>query len=127
MLDDRGRVLLARRAHEPWQGRWDLPGGFLEEGEHPLDALVRELEEETGLSVEPLELFALEMDSYGDAPDAAATLNLYWTARATGGQPEPADDVTELAWFTRDELPRRDELAFDNVVEVLRRWREQEA
>ena len=47
--DAEGRVLLARRAVEPYLGLWDCPGGFLEEGEHPLDGLRRELEEETGL------------------------------------------------------------------------------
>lgn len=126
MLDDDGRILLGRRAYEPFAGRWDLPGGFLDEGEHPLDALVRELREETGLEVEPLELYAIEVDRYGDADDAQATLNLYWTARARRGEPVPADDVTELRWFDRAELPPRDELAFDNIVAVLSRWRDEQ-
>ena len=51
--DEAGRVLLARRAIEPYRGMWDTPGGYLEEGEHPLDGLRRELLEETGLTVEP--------------------------------------------------------------------------
>jgi ADP-ribose pyrophosphatase YjhB (NUDIX family) len=127
VLDEEGRILLARRAHEPWQGRWDIPGGFSEEGEHPLEALVRELREETGLTVEPLELFAIEMDWYGDGADAQATLNLYWTARAVGGDPRPADDVTELAWFSPHELPPRQELAFSNIVKVLEAWRDEQA
>ena len=85
--DDEGRVLLARRAHEPFKGRWDIPGGFLEEGEHPLDGLRRELREETGLEVEPLEFLGVWMDRYGGDSTAEATLNLYWTARVTGGEP----------------------------------------
>ena len=51
--DGEGRVLLARRAVEPDRGLWDCPGGFLEEGEHPLDGLRRELAEETGLVAGP--------------------------------------------------------------------------
>ena len=43
LVDDAGRVLLARRAYEPDAGLWDVPGGFLEEGESPLDGLRREL------------------------------------------------------------------------------------
>jgi NADH pyrophosphatase NudC (nudix superfamily) len=47
-----GRVLLARRGHASWRGRWDLPGGFLEEDEHPATGVVRETREETGLEVQ---------------------------------------------------------------------------
>ena len=122
--DDQGRVLLARRAFEPFKGRWDLPGGFLEEGEHPLDALRRELREETGLEVEPLEFLGAWMDRYGGDSTAESTLNLYWTARAVAGEPKAADDVDDLRWFARDELPPPDEIAFENVPLVLRAWQE---
>ena len=50
-----GRVLIGRRKIEPRKGYWDLPGGFLEEGEDPLAGLRREFLEETGLEVEPEE------------------------------------------------------------------------
>ena len=65
VLDDEGRVLLSRRAYEPQAGKWDLPGGFLQEGEEPLDALCRELREEAGVEVEPLELVGIWADRYG--------------------------------------------------------------
>jgi 8-oxo-dGTP diphosphatase len=123
LVEDGDRVLLARRAREPFKGRWDIPGGFLEEGEHPLDGLRRELREETGLEVEPLEFVGVAMDRYGGDSTAEATLNMYWTARVVSGEPEPADDVSELAWFDRDELPGKDELAFENVPLVLAAWR----
>jgi 8-oxo-dGTP diphosphatase len=122
--DGGGRVLLARRAAEPFRGRWDIPGGFLDEGEHPLDGMRRELREETGLEVEPLEFLGVWMDSYGGDSTAEATLNFYWTARAVGGEPAPADDVDDLRWFARDELPGREELAFENVPLVLAAWHE---
>ena len=79
VADDEGRLLLVRRAGDPYEGTWDLPGGFLEEAEAPLDALRRELLEETGLEVEPVEFFGAWLDRYGDGPDAPTTLNLYWT------------------------------------------------
>lgn len=116
-----GRLLLARRAHDPYAGYWDLPGGFVGAGEHPLDAIRRELREETGLEVEPREFVGVWTDTYADGEP---TLNLYWTAEAPSGDPEPADDVTEVAWFSPEELP--DSLAF-HVGDVLEAWRKQHA
>ena len=125
-VDDYGRVLLARRAHDPDKGRWDIPGGFLEEAEHPLDGIRRELREETGLEVEPLEFLCATVDRYGDDESAVATLNLTWTARVVAGTPTPADDVAELRWFHEDELPPERELAFATVAEILSAWRRQQ-
>ena len=119
-------MLLARRAREPDEGKWDLPGGFLDEDENPLDALKRELKEEAALQIEPLEFFDAVVDRYGDAEDAPWTLNLYWTARVVAGEPQPDDDVAELRWFAPDELPPDEELAFRNNEQVLSAWREQQ-
>ena len=128
-VDREGRVLLARRAHAPFAGYWDIPGGFLDEGEHPLDALRRELREETGLEVEPERFLGVWMDRYtdGDRDAASATLNLYWTARVVSGEPDAADDVSELRWFAPSELPGPDALAFTNVALVLSAWRDEDA
>jgi ADP-ribose pyrophosphatase YjhB (NUDIX family) len=122
--DGRGRLLLARRAGEPFKGRWDIPGGFLDEGEHPLDGVRRELREETGLEIEPLEFLGIWMDRYGGDSTAEATLNLYWTARVAGGEEQAADDVDDLRWFGPDDLPPSGELAFENVPLVLAAWQE---
>jgi 8-oxo-dGTP diphosphatase len=100
-----------------------LPGGFLEEGEQPFDGLRRELREETGVEIEPLELVGVWVDRYGDDENAPATLNLYWTARISSGEPRPADDVAELEWFAADELPPDHEIAFANVAEAINAWR----
>jgi 8-oxo-dGTP diphosphatase len=121
--DGEGRLLLCRRAGDPFKGFWDLPGGFVEEGEHPLETLRRELHEETGLEVEPLEFFGIWMDRYGGDSTAQSTMNLYWTARVVGGEARAADDVSELRWFAPVELPAADELAFENVPVVVSAWR----
>ena|SRR5436190_5022754 len=122
-VDDRGYVLLGRRALAPDEGLWDLPGGFVDEEEHPLDALKRELREETGLEIEPQEFLGVWMDRYGYDSPAVSTLNLYWTARVLGGDAQAADDVAELRWFAPDDLPSPDELAFAVNEKVLSAWR----
>ena len=126
-VDGEGRVLLTKRAIEPYLGAWDLPGGFVEEAEHPLDALRRELSEETGLEVEPLDFLGVWMDRYGGDSTAQTTLNLFWTARVVGGEPRAADDVSDLRWFPPEELPPASELAFDCVAKALGAWRQQHA
>lgn len=118
-----GRLLLARRAVEPFLGLWDCPGGFLEEGEHPVDGLRRELIEETGLVAGPMRFVGVWMDRYGDAPEAVATMNLYWAVQVDGGEPVAADDVAELRWFAPDALPGPSELAFTTIGDALAAWR----
>jgi 8-oxo-dGTP diphosphatase len=83
----------------------------------------RELREEAGVEIEPLELLGIWMDRYGSDGSAAATLNLYYAARIVAGEPRAADDVAELRWFALDEIPY-DELAFGHLHEVLAAWQQ---
>jgi 8-oxo-dGTP diphosphatase len=116
---DDGRVLLTRRAIEPFLGMWDVPGGFLEPEETPEQGVARELLEETGLEVEVGRYEAAIVDVYGEGGDH--TLNLFYECRILRGDPRPADDVSELGWFRPDELPL-DAIAFDNGAAGLRIW-----
>ena len=110
-----GRVLLGRRKHEPRKGYWDVPGGFLEEAEDPVEGLKREFREETGVAVEPVELVRADVDDYG----TYSVLGITWIVRGEG-EPRAADDVEELRWFSPDELPP--EMAFPSQNDVLRGW-----
>jgi ADP-ribose pyrophosphatase YjhB (NUDIX family) len=116
-LDGDGRILLTRRRWEPYAGMWDLPGGFLGETELPGDGLRRELLEETGLEVEPDAWFGAFLVPYGDDAGARTVLNLVWTAHVVGGTPCAADDVSELRWFARGELPPLREIAMAEPLE----------
>ena len=114
ILERDGRALLARRAHEPHKGSWDLPGGFLHETETPEDGLRREFLEETGIAVEPVELLRIDIEPYLHRFVFSVTYIV------TGeGEGAPADDVAELRWFAPDELPA---MAFPGQNEVLRVW-----
>jgi ADP-ribose pyrophosphatase YjhB (NUDIX family) len=122
VVNDDGRVLLARRAFEPDAGLWDTPGGFLEEGEDPRAGIRRELLEETGLEVEPASFLGVYMDTYGEGPAVASVLNLVWEARIVSGEMAPADDVSELRWFAPHDLPSDNEYAFRWVAPFMRDW-----
>jgi len=122
VLDEDGRLLLARRAREPDAGLWDTPGGFLDEGEEPEAALRRELREEAGVEIELGAFVGIRPDRYGDGEDAPHVLNLVWEARIVSGELEPADDVSELRWFARDALPSDAEVAFSWLAPALREW-----
>ena len=113
-----GLLLVTRRAREPFAGWLDLPGGFIEPGEHPEQAVRRELLEETGLRVEVGELAGIFTDAYGD--EGISTLNLFYEARVSGGEAEPNDDVSEILWLRPDEIdPER--FAFACCRDALQR------
>ena len=115
---DQGRLLLVERADEPFQGYWDIPGGFLEAGEHPEAGAKRELLEETGLEIEITGLLGFFMDTYGEGD--IPTLNICYLARVTGGQARAGSDAARLHWFPVEELP--DRIAFHWEQEALEQW-----
>jgi 8-oxo-dGTP diphosphatase len=82
VTDEEGRLLLLRRTKDPWQDRWDIPGGFCDVDEHPMQAAVREAKEESGLEVEVTGFLGLWLDRYPDPDQPAVTLNAYYHARA---------------------------------------------
>lgn len=118
VIERDGRALLGRRAHEPSAGRWDLPGGFLDEGEHPLEGLRREVLEETGLELIVGDFLGFWLEAYG----GRSVLCITWLATVLRGEPTAGDDLVELRWFGRDELPGAGELAFPSFVEILALW-----
>jgi ADP-ribose pyrophosphatase YjhB (NUDIX family) len=118
-----GRVLLGRRAHDPWRGLWGSPGGFCELGEHPADTVVREVREETGLDVKVDRYLGTWIDVYADdagEPDAGVINVAYYTASPIGDEPPRPDpaEVSELGWFGWDGLPA-DLAPPDTLVDVL--------
>ena len=120
-LEHDGRLLLVQRAIAPYKGDWDIPGGFLQEWEHPADGARRETHEETGLEIELTALLGIFVDRYGDAD--FNTLNIYYRARVLGGVLRPADDAERLEWFAPGALPAN--IAFPgHQHHVLALWRE---
>ncbi|MBX9423137.1 MULTISPECIES: (deoxy)nucleoside triphosphate pyrophosphohydrolase [Streptomyces] len=107
-LYDQGRLLAARRsAPAELAGRWELPGGKLEPGESPEEALIRELREELGVEVEPGERIP------GEWPLKPGYVLQVWTARLLAGEPRPLEDHDALRWLSRPELDSVDWLDQD--------------
>ncbi len=119
--DDEGRLLLVRRGTEPGKGLWSIPGGRVDPGETSLEAVVRELEEETALHVVPTRLAGV-VDRTG--PEGQVYAIEDWLARpAPGADPAQVlagDDADEVGWFSADELDDLD--CVDGLLEQLRDW-----
>lgn len=113
-----GAIMLTKRGIEPHKGDWDLPGGYIETGEHPEQCLRRELREETGLTIDITSTIGIFLDTYGDG--GTDTLNICYEADVTGGIESPSSDVVEIGWFAPTEIP--DNLAFRNTREAVDAW-----
>jgi 8-oxo-dGTP diphosphatase len=104
----RGRLLLIQRANQPGKGFWSFPGGHIELGETIFEASVREVREEVGIEIEPLEVFQV-YDWI--ARDNAGRLRFHYLvnyvrARYLSGEPRACDDAAQVRWVTESEIPR---------------------
>jgi len=106
---DQGRVLLVRRGAEPLKGHWSIPGGMLELGEPLTGGVVREVQEETGLVVEPVELVELldRIHREGERVRYHYVIADY-LCRVTGGTLLAASDADAVRWVERAEWNRQD-------------------
>ncbi len=99
------RVLLVRRGSEPLKGEWSIPGGTLELGEELAAAARRELKEETGLEVEPLEVLGVFDRIIRDGRKIRYHYVIVdYACRLKGGKLAPASDVLDARWVRRENL-----------------------
>jgi ADP-ribose pyrophosphatase YjhB (NUDIX family) len=126
ILSDRARICLVRRAHDPGFGKWTFPGGFVDVGEAPAAAALRELAEETGLRGE-IERFVGIYASLG--PQGRPVVILVYAGRLKAGTSAPegaapvggSDEIEEVRWFGPSDLPW-EEFAFPSTVTALREF-----
>ena len=117
VTDERGRLLMIRRGHDPGAGLWSIPGGRVEPGETDEQALAREMLEETNLQVKVGKLIGrVQRDGPGgtviDIRDYAATV--------TGGTLRPGDDAADARWVEPAELARLE--VTEGLAEALADW-----
>jgi mutator protein MutT len=105
-----GKILLIRRAFEPGKGKWSIPGGLVEIGETLSNACVREMEEETGIKIQVLELInGFDMI----VPDESGKIKYHYVlidflARPVGGTEKSSIEVLEMKWVTYEETRKMD-------------------
>jgi mutator protein MutT len=115
VLERDGAILLGQRGENTRApGRWSFPAGFVERGEVVEAAAIREVREETGVTVELGPLIGLY------SHEGEAVVLAVYAATAFAGEPAASDDLAAVGWFTLDALP---ELAFDHDPGIVRAWK----
>ena len=105
ILNDKNQLLIARRLKDPAKGTYDLPGGFTDLNETAEEAIIREIKEETSLSLSnPKYLFSLP-NIYLYSGFEVHTVDLFFEFRLNNDPVlQPADDVSELFFLTKDAI-----------------------
>jgi 8-oxo-dGTP diphosphatase len=99
-----GRLLLQRKSAGKFgEGKWNGPGGKVKPGETPLECVVREVREETGLTVSRLTERGVVDFYFGEKPEPDWVVHIYTTSTFSG-EPKESDEG-ELRWFSLDEIP----------------------
>jgi ADP-ribose pyrophosphatase YjhB (NUDIX family) len=113
LVTQAARVLLVRRAGEPFRGLWTLPAGFVNSGEDPAEAAARECLEETGLSVRVMRVYDIVA---GKEHPRGADFVIVYEAEVIRGEMKAEDDADAVEWFDKSNLPP---LAFRATQKVL--------
>ncbi|MER5645067.1 NUDIX domain-containing protein [Streptosporangium sp. NPDC002524] len=112
VIDAEGRFLAIKRRDN---GRWQLPGGVVELDEGPLDAVRREVLEETGIHVEPIRLTGVYKNM------TLGVVSLVFLCQAVAGQARATEEAAETAWLALDEVSTRMSEAFSiRLLDALR-------
>ena len=109
IVSDGNRIVLIRRGREPYKGSYALPGGFLNYGEKLEHCATREVQEETGLKTEIVDLVGVYSDPSRDPRGQVITA--VFELKVTAGAIKGGDDASSAEWFHIDKLPK---LAFDH-------------
>ena len=114
------KALVTVRARDPEKGRVDVPGGFLQEGEDPIEGLKREIKEELGVEIDAGVEDCVSMMPHRYGEEGGFVLALGFRATLLSGEPRAEDDVADIKWVTSDELDDID-FAWPHDRELIRK------
>ncbi|MFH0737727.1 MAG: NUDIX hydrolase [Candidatus Micrarchaeota archaeon] len=103
ILIEDGKILLIKRAFDPFKGMWAIPGGKIEDDETAEGCAIREMKEETGLDIVLIRMTGLYSDPKRDPRGIIAATYL---VKRIGGIVRAGDDAGEAEWFSLDSLPK---------------------
>jgi 8-oxo-dGTP diphosphatase len=109
----KNKLVLIKRGRNPFKNCYALPGGFVEYNEKVEDAVVREMEEETGLTTKVKSIFGVYSDPKRDP--RGHVVSVVYELKVTGGKLRSGDDAKEVKLFPLSKLP---DLAFDHDMIV---------
>jgi 8-oxo-dGTP diphosphatase len=115
------QILLVRRSNPPMQGEWSIPGGLVETGETTKEAIIREVQEETGLKIDVIKLAEVFERILRDRESRVQYhfVLIDYLCQVIAGEAHPASDVSEVRWIKRDELEKF--AVAPETCEVIRR------
>lgn len=109
LKNEAGEILLVKRAIDPRKGFWDVPGGFVDQGETFEECTIREAKEELGAEITDLKYIDSMIDTYLFQDIEYETLGVMFEATLNNiDDLEPADDVASYEFFKPDALPFED-------------------
>lgn len=119
-INEKQEVLLVKRAPSLTRGnKYTIPGGFLDRDENLEEGALRELKEETGYSGEIEVLFQIN-DSPKRPKEDRQNVDFVFITKVIKGRMVLNDEVTNIQWFAKDDLPKEEDFAFDHRMIILR-------
>lgn len=117
--NDQGEILLIKRKFDPDKGKWDVPGGFVDQDENLEQSAIREAKEEIGVEIENTKYLASYPDTYEFQKVTNPSLIFMLSASIASGEIKAQDDAEEYKFFPKDQLPWNN-LAFNFLEKALK-------
>lgn len=115
------KVLLVKRKNDPYKNTWMFPAGFIDFGESPAEAVIREVREETGLIISELEL--IDVLQNPDDPRSAGHFGFFYKTNFFEGKlKKDLSEVSDIGWFELSNLPKIGWKSHRKIVELIKKF-----